>query len=1010
MAPIRQNKLPAANKIFVDRERPHRVFEDAAHAIPDDRSIVRVFYGVGGQGKTALCRELIRRSNPAAEPGYAFLRRSELDLHERPKNDPDRLLVWIRNGFANAGVVFPCFDLAFAITWEATRKEEPFPALTKAWLARTTSLGMTGIESAAKPLDAMLGDAARDFAGEVLGTLPGFGFMLKRIGHWAIEKGKRAYLEKTREPLKELYRDGELKKPYELSALLPWMLAQDFNAHIAESPGDRFLLFVDEYERVFDEGGAGTRWEDNPFDTHMRRLIQETNGLLAVFFSRERLPWGEHPDWRADLDDTQHLLGGLADKDADTFLAAIPIEDAAVRAAIIEGARETSDEGAPVYPLMLDLQMEHWRTLKAAGSAITAGLFEVEAASFESRRQEIVRRVLRDYGAPLQTTLERLAVARRFDRKAFAHVVQTFGTALPLDQFDRVANLSFVSAGADGFLTLHNAIGETVRETIDEDRRLSSVEALLGHFEARAELASPHPPTEENATAFAEAAFLRRSKSLDGYADWLVAAQERFLRASRHTLLIPLWREAAAEIEAAFGAGHADLATAIYNLAGLLNNRVAYDEVAALFERALAISETARGPEHAETVSILDALASAVHDDGDYDRSKLLYERALDIRERTLGPEHADTATTLNNLALLVKHRGDFAAAEPLYARSLAIREKVAGPDHEDTAMTLINIGYLKLDQGRYAEAQPAFGRALAIAEKVYGPDHPATATCVNALALNLRYQGDYAAAEPLFLRSLAIRRAALGADHIETTTAENNLAQLYQARGRYDEARPLFERALKAREENFGDDSHPTGISLHNLACLLQDQGDLDAALPLFQRAVTITESLFGTEHGSLASTLGRLGQVTQAKGDLAAARALFERAHRINHKALGDAHPATATAKANMARLLTETGEFEAAEKLFDEAIRVADAAHGERHPLSQRFRQGRAVLLLRTGRAEEALGLAETALGVHFVSSGDAHVWTRESRETVSAALKILGRDGASSFGTPSGDSSS
>ena len=92
MAPIRQNKLPAANKIFVDREKPHRVFEDAAHAIPTDRSIIRVFYGVGGQGKTALCRELLRRSNPATEPAYAFLRRCELDLHERPKNDPDRLL------------------------------------------------------------------------------------------------------------------------------------------------------------------------------------------------------------------------------------------------------------------------------------------------------------------------------------------------------------------------------------------------------------------------------------------------------------------------------------------------------------------------------------------------------------------------------------------------------------------------------------------------------------------------------------------------------------------------------------------------------------------------------------------------------------------------------------------------------------------------------------------------------------------------------------------------------
>ena len=116
--------------------------------------------------------------------------------------------------------------------------------------------------------------------------------MLRHIGGWLIDKGKRFYLERTRDELKQLYRDGELKKPYELSALLPWMLAQDLNHHLATRPQDRFVLFVDEYERVFDEAGAGARWRENPFDNHVRTLIKDTNGLLAVFFSRERLPWG----------------------------------------------------------------------------------------------------------------------------------------------------------------------------------------------------------------------------------------------------------------------------------------------------------------------------------------------------------------------------------------------------------------------------------------------------------------------------------------------------------------------------------------------------------------------------------------------------------------------------------------------------------------------------------------------------------------------------------------------
>lgn len=290
MPPLRAHAFPAANKIFVDRERPQKILEDAAFAIPAGGSIVRVFYGVGGQGKTALCRELWRKTDPAVEPSYAFLRRAELDLHGRQKDDPDLLLVWIRNGFAEAGVNLPAFDLALAITWEETRGEQPFPKLNKPWLTRiTTAADITLAEAPLELKFWLISETAGKLVGEVAREIPGLG-LLPRIGGWAIDKTKRAYLEWARHELKELYRAGELKKPYELSALLPWMLAQDLNHHLAAHPQDRFILFIDEYERVFDEAGAGARWKENPFDSHVRTLIKDTNGLLAVFFSRERLP------------------------------------------------------------------------------------------------------------------------------------------------------------------------------------------------------------------------------------------------------------------------------------------------------------------------------------------------------------------------------------------------------------------------------------------------------------------------------------------------------------------------------------------------------------------------------------------------------------------------------------------------------------------------------------------------------------------------------------------------
>lgn len=986
MAPPRKGRLEAANKTFVDRERPQKVFEDAAFAIPADRAIVRCFYGVGGQGKTALCRELIRKTKPGVDPSLDFLRCSELDLHDRQKTDPDRLLVWIRNSFADAGVAFPCFDLAFAITWEETRGEEPFPKLSKPWLGKATKYGESGVESAVKPLEHLIVDGAEMVVGELVSSLPGFGFMLKRVGNWAIATGKRAYLERTKEPLKELYRGGDLKKPYELSRLLPWMLAQDLNAHLADNPERRFVLFVDEYERVFDEGGAGTRWEENPFDTHMRTLLQETNGLLAVFFSRERLPWGAHPDWRADLADAQHLLGGLGDRDAEAFLTAIPIEDGAIRRAIIDGARETSEQGAPVYPLMLDLQVEHWRTLRTAGEAFSAETFQVEAESFESRRLEIVRRVLRDYGAPLQTTLERLAVARRFDRQAFAHVVQNFGTALPLDQFGRIADLSFVSASDNGFLTLHNAIAETIRESLDDERRLSSIDSLFGHFEARAELVSTGPVTEENVIALVEAAFLRRSKGLVGYAEWLKLASERFARAGRVAHLLPLWHEAAADAEAELGADSLDLAICLRQLGNLQQGRIDFDDIRALYERALPAHEKVLGEEHTDTIELLGDLASAIHDQSNLDAARALYEKALGIRERRDGPDNPGNVTTINNLALVMKHQGEFNAALPLYERALAIWEKAFGPDYGDLAGILVNIGYLLMDQGKYTEARPYLDRALAVSESAAGPEHPMTAVALNTLGLLLRYQGDYAGSEPFFLRALAIREKVLGPEHIETTTAYNNLAQLYQNQGRYAEARPLFERTLEVREKTFGADSFATSIAVHNLACLLHDMGELAAAKPLLERAISMREGMFDPDDMDIAPSIGRLGLVLVDMGEPTAARPHLERTLAITSARLGPEHPSSANSMGNLAACLTTLGETGKAQDLLDQAISASDKVLGEEHPTSQRLRCHWARLLLATGRNAEARVVAAEAVARLTEKSGVNHTWTR-------AAAKLL-----------------
>jgi hypothetical protein len=83
--------------------------------------------------------------------------------------------------------ILPCFDLALALIWEGTRREQPFPVLTKPWLARSTKAAEGAVDEGTSEIKKLLGSTATtELLGEAVSEIPGVGFLLKRIGHWAI--------------------------------------------------------------------------------------------------------------------------------------------------------------------------------------------------------------------------------------------------------------------------------------------------------------------------------------------------------------------------------------------------------------------------------------------------------------------------------------------------------------------------------------------------------------------------------------------------------------------------------------------------------------------------------------------------------------------------------------------------------------------------------------------------------------------------------------------------------
>ncbi len=245
----------------------------------------------------------------------------------------------------------------------------------------------------------------------------------------------------------------------------------------------------------------------------------------------------------------------------------------------------------------------------------------------------------------------------------------------------------------------------------------------------------------------------------------------------------PLFRHALEIREKQLGPEHPEVATTLNNLALLLKAQGKYSDAEPLYRRALEIWEKQLGPEHPHVVAPLSGLAGLLQDQGKYSDAEPLFRRALEIDVKQLGPKHPSVAYSLNNLAGLLQDQGKYGEAEPLFRRALEIREKQLGPEHPDVASSLNNLAFLLKAQGKYSDAEPLYRRALEIREKQLGPEHPNVAITLNNLAFLLQDQGKYSEAEPLSRRALQIWEKALGENHPYTKIGRENLEILLAAK-----------------------------------------------------------------------------------------------------------------------------------------------------------------------------------------------------------------------------------
>jgi len=945
MPPRSKYARPSANRVFTNRERPIALFNAARVQPAADQCHILVFYGIGGQGKTALCKKL-RAILADDNPHRAVW--GHLNLEEIPLREPARGLLQLRKTLRESGrIAFTAFDVAIATYWE------------KAYPTEDVGKALKDILNDSESVLGSIADNAPSWL-ELAKDLPaGLGLGVK-----ALLFARKRYKTHSAKRAVEALHGLEMLDNTQLLDKLPYFFGVDLRAHREDADARQPVVFLDTYEAL---------WSDKPdkaglaaveTDAWVRELVAASPGVLFVVLGREKLSWdSSFPDeWDGYLDN-QHRLNGLADGDAEEFLQLIPIHEAAIRRAMIAAAKAEnsppqaceihlanagqdescapSHAGFPdgtnpsnnpgAHPFYLDLAVDTYLDIRAEGHV-------PQPEDFGGTHAEILARFLRHRSQEERETLKLLAVPRTFDYALFAELVRHFGTHYPLTAYEEFTGFSFIEAGADGRCRLHALMREHLYAELGGRLQAELEQFLFGWFDARCQPPSPKDVTAAHELALREAVYHRDLQDAGEALDWFWARCGVFRDAARHALLEPLCRWALRLTEQRFGADHAETAGALNNLALLLQDTNRLAEAEPLMRRALDIDEASYGPEHPDVARDLNNLAQLLQATNRLAEAEPLMCRALAIDETSFGPTHPNIARDLNNLASLLQATNRLAEAETPMRRALAIDEASFGSAHPKVAIRLNNLAQLLQATNRLAEAEPLMRRVVEIFEKSHGPEHPNVATSLNNLAQLLKATNRLAEAETPMRRALAIDEASFGPAHPKVAIRLNNLALLLQDTNRLAEAEQPMRRALDIDEASFGP-AHPNvARDLNNLARLLQDTDRLAEAEPLMRRALAIDEAGFGPAHPDVATNLNNLASLLQDTHRLAEAEPLMRRALAIDEASFGPAHPDVAIELNNLATLMYSTDRLAEAETPMRRALVILlkfTRATGHEHP---------------------------------------------------------------------------
>jgi len=434
---IAGKKVITAEGKFTDREKPREAFWNLYDNLKKNQAEVIHYYGIVGNGKTALLDELERQICRRGEYGKANLLRYSFE-----KNVPmrDCLLEWsVRMTKNNSSMQFPLFTYAYI---EYSKK---------------IGIDITDIEKRFEKNFAE-NEVVQETFGVVSDFIPGMNTLSAILRH-GINVAKNAAAEHKRKngEDKEWYQRIDNSTGEQLLKFLPTLFARD--AYRCTINLFRpFVIMLDDYEQLVQKRTGGFAEQRN--DLWLRGeegIVSKIPNVVWVIAGSEKL------DWPSSIlpAKQQHLLGNLAEADVRQFFKEIGIHDESLLADLFK-----LTDGTPSY---MDYCAKRYDQIR--GDKVEDYIPDI--AEFGENTEELAQAYFSDLSVAQQEILTLIAcMPKMWNDEMVVRAAERTGVAFHANQFKLLCQLSLVNkVDNEYFYKLHETFRKVILHSIDADER-----------------------------------------------------------------------------------------------------------------------------------------------------------------------------------------------------------------------------------------------------------------------------------------------------------------------------------------------------------------------------------------------------------------------------------------------------------------------------------------------------------------------------------------------------------